>query len=282
MGGAAGFGRGGCVGTSCCLSTMRGESAPWATSSPKLCHFSSLCVIAQGLCCLSDRCQAMEFYTALSHLMENALGKRMLSCWGRSDSVSQRSAQHRGSVDATSWHQTAPNSVRLPMPGARAGGSWQVKKGTAMSHCASHLLPGRAVRRPPTFCSANASSASGPPAGSFIWLWLEEVPVSQCEACRCTVQWRNTLWFSPLMSFPVIVISFILSQGDFLSFPAPHPSSSPSPSFLPACIEPNFAGGLCRVHVLKPCVMSLGCICQCCSASIPVSVDFLLPLMAEV
>lgn len=95
------------------------------------------------------------------------------------------------SVDATSWHQTAPNSVRLPMPGARAGGSWQVKKGTAMSHCASHLLPGRAVRRPPTLCSANASFASGPPAGSFIWLWMGEVPGSQCEACGRTVQRRT-------------------------------------------------------------------------------------------
>lgn len=278
MEGAARFGRGGCVGTSCCLSTVRGESAPRATSSPKLCRFSSLYVIAQGLCCLSDWYQATEPHTAPSHLMENALGKRRLSCWGKSGSVSQGGAQHRGA-----WMQPAGTKQLQTAWGCQCLGHEQVAAGKwrrallcpiALRICClaelSGDLPHSALQMQALHQAPQLALSSGCGWEKYQGANVRHAD-AQCSGEHIVVQSSECLFLSLWSHSSYLKGTFSLSL----------PHIPLIPLHLPF-FQPNFAGGVCRVHVVKPCVMSLGCVCQCCTVSIPVSLDFLLPLMAEV
>lgn len=77
--------------------------------------------------------QAMESDATPSlplSLTENALGERRLLRLGKKWVCQPRECTACGERGCS---RLAPNRVKSPMPGARAGGGWQVKKGAAMS-----------------------------------------------------------------------------------------------------------------------------------------------------
>lgn len=175
-----------------------------------------------------------------------------------------------------------------------------------MSHRALHLLPGKAVRRPPTLCSAKASAAPGTPAGSFIWLWLE-VPGTQFEAHRSTVRERKLCGsvssevfshrhraryhdfihpFSRRLSFayptsctfpfftflsPAFSPSQHSAQFPASSFPCPLQTVSFPPRHPSAWSSAGGVRGACCESLVW---VSPGCLHQCWSSSIPVSIRF--------
>lgn len=97
-------------------------SVPRAPGSPKLCHPSPTCH-NRGLV-LPGRWVLLRA-RSLTLLQENAPGERRLLRLGM-----KRVCESGGERGCS---RLAPGNMKMPLPGARAGGSWQVRKGTVMS-----------------------------------------------------------------------------------------------------------------------------------------------------
>lgn len=84
------------------------------------------------------------------------------------------------------WMQHA-GTKQCEIANAWGKSKWQLagKEGRYNVPRALHLLPGKVIRRPPMVYSADRSTASGIPAGSF---QLGGEPGTQCEAQRLTVR----------------------------------------------------------------------------------------------
>lgn len=99
-------------------------SVPRAPGSPNLCR-PSPGVTTEGWCCLGDGCRSGLRPRSLTLFQENALGERRLLRLGM-----KRVCESGGERGCS---RLAPGNMKMPLPGARAGGSWQVRKGTVMS-----------------------------------------------------------------------------------------------------------------------------------------------------
>lgn len=98
-------------------------------------------------------------------LTENALGERRLLCLGTVRVCQPREYTAPGERGCS---RLAPNSVRLPMPGARAGGGWQVKR---VLQCPQHF----------------ASAA-----------WQSHQETSHALLCRCKRCFGHPSWLFPI------------------------------------------------------------------------------------